>query len=185
MNANQGEVDIQESPQSRSQTLEPPTTNADQNEVDIQEPPHSQTLEPPTTNANQGEVDIQEPLQLHLQTLDRPISLQSDGHPESPTQHLGPPTTHPKDEQEYTDTLTNRAQETDPPNQASQSITQLPSLVDSEPPEPRPRFPGNSDEQITELPRQEETVIVRVLYLSYILRQTQCSTDCGTYPSRD
>ena len=130
------------------------------------------------TYANQGEVDLQD--RSHPRTLKLPVGMvvpsgRDEVSPVFPAQRQVPSVPnipsnsasqfpHSNNEQECVDVMGNLTQETVPPDQATQSITRLSSVIGGRLHDPRPLSPGNNDEQITEVPREAELVMVCALY---------------------
>lgn len=125
------------------------------------------------TYPNQNGADIQElsPSRPRILELGTVPSGQNEGSPVSPTQRQVPlvpgiPSNsvsrlpRSNDGQERIDVPGNLTQGTVPLDQATQPTNQSPSVIDNA----HPLSQGNNDEQITEVPREAELVMVCALY---------------------
>ena len=127
-----------------------------QHSIPVVVPPHQGEGRPVPTEGHQVPPA---PLDLPM-TESPPISPIQDQPPVSQSAHA-------ENEQEHVDLARHHTQDTVPPDQVTPSVIRSPSVITSESQDPRSMLPRNSDEQITEVPRQQESAaLVRMLRLS-------------------
>lgn len=122
-----------------------------------------------STNLNQGEA---EPSRSHLRTLAKATDVpphRNEDTPDSPTPHQVPPASlpdaplNPVSQSPRVSMLTNRSFGLDETVPQDRSITRSPSVIHGESYDSHSPSPGNNDEQIMEVTRDVESVVVRVL----------------------